>query len=58
MFWINVLAIISFLLILTGVVSAFLKIRRYRRHSDENRARALVEMMMVADQAGKGEEED
>jgi hypothetical protein len=53
MFWIITLGIISVVLLLAGSLSVYVKMKIYRRRSEENRARALVEMMKVSDEAGK-----
>jgi hypothetical protein len=53
MFWIIVLAVISFLLIFAGSLGVLLAVRKYMERSRRNKVRLLTEMMQVADQAKK-----
>ena len=53
MFWIIVLAVISFLLLFAGSLGILLAVRRYMKRSRGNKVRLLTEMMQAADQVKK-----
>jgi len=53
MYWFIILAAISILLILTGSVSLVVKLRRFRWRSEQKQTKSMVEMMKVAEKAGR-----
>ena len=57
MFLLTVLGIIAVLLVLSGIVGVLVTFRKYRERVEQNRTRALMEMMKIA-QERTGEKED